>query len=89
MGVKSTKYEAVTLASSIFELYQDPTASPDVYSGKLILLPTMIISHSTCYPFKTLDAEKPASFSAKGPSLNKLISYENFTNCLEIWSEDS
>ena len=28
-------------------------------------------------------------FSANVPSLNKLISYENFTNCLEIWSEDS
>ena len=58
--------QAVTLASSIFELYQDPTASPDVYSGKLILLPTMITSHSTCYPSKTLDAEKPASFFRKG-----------------------
>ena len=34
--------QAVTLASSIFKLFQDPTASPGVYSGKLILLVTMI-----------------------------------------------
>ena len=47
----------------------------------------MIISHSTCYPSKTLEADKPAS--SKVPSLNKLISYENFTNYLKIWSEDS
>ena len=35
--------QAVTLANSIFSLFQDPTASPVVYSGKLILLLNMII----------------------------------------------
>ena len=45
---------------------------------------------STCgYPSKTLTQKSLPLFSAKVPSLNKLISYENFTNCLEIWSEDS
>ena len=45
---------------------------------------------STCgYPSKTLTQKSLPLFSANVPSLNKLISYENFTNCLEIWSEDS
>ena len=40
-------------------------------------------------PIQNFGCKKPASFFAKVPSLNKLISYEIFTNGLDIWSEDS
>ena len=45
---------------------------------------------TTCgYPSKTWDAKNLSRFSANVPSLKKLISHENFTNCPEIWSKYS
>ena len=54
-----------------------------------ICLDTDIHPNVVTRPKPWMQKKSYLAFALNVPPLNKLVRYENLTNCLKIWSEDS